>query len=76
MPGKDFIMNMTRRLFTKWMLLNMLQWFSRLGDDLGPLYALWTEDPDAARPFILRLLIRYPITGIRAIVDSLRYHYY
>ena len=66
----------TRRLFSKWMLLNMLTWFSMLDEALGPIIGLWDEDPDAARPIILRLLLRYPFTGIHAIIDSIRYHYY
>ena len=65
-----------RRIFSKWMLLNMLNWLSRQEDDLGPVFALWSENPDEARPIILRLLIRHPVCAAQAIVDSLRYHYY
>ena len=70
------INKISRRLFSKWMLLNMLNWFSHLGDDLGPVFALWTENPDEARPIILRLLLRHPVCVIHAIIDSLIYHYY
>ena len=70
------VKNLTRRLFSKWMLLNMLNWLSRQEDDLGPIFALWTEDPDEARPIILRLMLRHPIACARAIADSVRYHYY
>ena len=66
---------LTRRLFSKWMLLNMLNWFSRQEDDLGPIFALWTENPDEARPIILRRAMRHPITGARAVIDSVRCHY-
>ena len=66
----------THRLISKWMLLNMLEWFSFLRDDLGPVFGLWEEDPDATRPIVLRLFLLYPFTGIHAILDSIRYHYY
>lgn len=81
LPGKDTIMNtlfekISRRIFTKYMLLDMLQMLSRKRDDLGPFYRLWTENPDEARPVILRLMLHHPATFISAIVDSIRYHYY
>lgn len=66
----------TRRLFTKYMLLNMLQWLSRKRDDLAPFYRMWAENTDEARPIILRLMLRHPLTCVTAIVDSFRYHYY
>ena len=65
-----------RHMFSKWMLLNMLNWLSRQGDDLGSVFALWSENPDKARPIILRLLIHHPVCAAHAIIDSLRYHYY
>ena len=81
MPGKDISMKTliektTRRLFTKYMLLNMLQWLSRQRDDLGPFYRLCEENTDEARPVILRLMLHHPLTCVTAIIDSLRYHYY
>ena len=81
MPGKDTIMHtlieiISRRLFSRFMLLNMLQQLSRKRNDFGPLYGLWSEDPDAARPIILRLMLRHPLTCVTAIVDSIRYRYY
>ena len=73
---KSLLDRINRRIFSKWMLLNMLNWLSRKGDDLGSVFALWSENPDEARPIILRLLIRHPVCAAQAIVDSLRYHYY
>ena len=70
------IQKLTRRLFSKWMLLNMLQCLSRHRNDLGPLYGLWTENPDEARPIILRIMLYHPVVCVTAIIDSLRYHYY
>ena len=64
------------RFFTQYRLLDMLEWFSKVEDDLGPIFRLWHEDYDAARPIILRLWRRHPYTGICAIIDSIRYHYY
>ena len=70
------IEKITRHLFTKYMLLNMLQWLSKQRNDLGPFYELWTENPDEARPVILRLMLHHPLTCVTAIIDSIRYHYY
>jgi len=73
---KTLIEKITRRFFTKYMLLNMLHWFATPEDSLGPIFALLDEFPDDARPIILSLWRLYPLTGIRAIIDSIRYHYY
>ena len=66
----------TRRIFTKYLLFNMLAWFITPEEDFDPIFDLLEEFPDDARPLILGLWRLYPLQGIYAIIDSIRYRFY
>ena len=66
----------TRRIFTPYLLFNMLLWFCTPEEHFDPIFEQLEDFPDDARPIILGLWRLYPLEGICAIIDSIRHHFY